>query len=135
MIRFKRKTLKPEFNLTPLIDMVFLLLIFFLLTANFLREEGINVRLPYAKTATTMQKIEELTVYLTANGKIFLEKKPLTLEQLYQIFCHKIGKTNHLMVNIKADKATPIEWVIRVIDRARLAGVRKIFIATERNLK
>ncbi|CAD7771446.1 Biopolymer transport protein ExbD/TolR [Candidatus Methanoperedenaceae archaeon GB50] len=42
MIEFKKKTLKLEFNLTPLIDMVFLLLIFFLLTANFLREEGIR---------------------------------------------------------------------------------------------
>ncbi|RKY43600.1 MAG: biopolymer transporter ExbD [Candidatus Omnitrophota bacterium] len=134
MIRFKRKTLKPQFNLTPLIDMVFLLLIFFLLTANFLREEGVSVRLPYAKTGTITQKTEELTVYLTANGKIFLEKKSLTLEQLYQIFCHKIGKTKHLMVTIKADKATPIEWVVRVMDRARLAGVRKIFIATEREI-
>jgi len=134
MIRFKRKTLKPQFSLTPLIDMVFLLLIFFLLTANFLREEGVSVRLPYAKTGTITQKTEELTVYLTANGKIFLEKKPLTLEQLYQIFCHKIEKTKHLMVTIKADKATPIEWVVRVMDRARLAGVRKIFIATEREI-
>ncbi|CAD7771132.1 MAG: Biopolymer transport protein ExbD/TolR [Candidatus Methanoperedenaceae archaeon GB50] len=135
MIEFKKKTLKLEFNLTPLIDMVFLLLIFFLLTANFLREEGISVRLPYAKTATPIQKTEELTVYLTAKGETFLGKKQVSLEQVYQIFCHKIKETNYLMVTIKADKATPIEWVVRVIDRARLAGVRKIFIVTDRKLK
>jgi biopolymer transport protein ExbD len=133
MIRFKKKTLKPRVRFTPLIDMVFLLLIFFLLTANFLREEGISVRLPTARSASTIQESKELTIYLTAKGEIFLEKRRLNLEQLYQIFCDKTG-ASQLIVTIKADKATPVEWLVKVMDRARLAGVKKILIATEREI-
>jgi len=134
MISFKKKSIKPELNLTPLIDMVFLLLIFFLLTANFLREGGISIRLPTAKTAVLQNGTSEITVFINATGEIFIDRTRMDLSRLYQLFCDKVKQGNKITVVIKADKATPVEWVVKVMDRAKLAGVERLFIATEREI-
>ncbi|MDL1971395.1 MAG: biopolymer transporter ExbD [Candidatus Desulfofervidaceae bacterium] len=133
MISFKRKVIKPSPNLTPLIDMVFLLLIFFLLTANFLRKEGISVHLPAAKSATAHSETNEITVVITANGKMFINQIPMDLDRVYHFFCKKV-RQKKVTVLIKADKSAPVEWVVKVMDRAKLAGVKRIFIATEREI-
>jgi biopolymer transport protein ExbD len=134
MIHLKKKAPKAEINLTPLIDMVFLLLIFFLLTANFLRDEGINVHLPKAKSAITKENSKELTVYLTAKEEIFLEKKRLKLSELYAIFCNKAKGDDKLILIIKADKKAQVEGLIKVMDKAHLSGIKRILIATEREI-
>jgi len=134
MISFKRKVIKPSPNLTPLIDMVFLLLIFFLLTANFLRKEAISVHLPAAKSATVQNETNEITVVITANGKMFINQIPMDLTSIYHLFSEKVKQKQEITIVVKADKATPVEWVIKVIDRAKLAGVKRIFIATEREI-
>ncbi len=134
MISFKRKIIKPSLNLTPLIDMVLLLLIFFLLTANFLRNEGIPINLPAAKSAVLQNEVSEITLVINANGKIFINQIPMDLASIYHFFCEKVKQKQKTTVVIKADKATPVEWVIKVMDRAKLAGIRKVFIATEKEI-
>jgi len=133
MLSFKKKNIKSDLNLTPMIDMVFLLLIFFLLTANFLREEGMSIKLPTSKSSTLKEFPTQITVFINAKGEIFVDKIPTDMSKLYQIFCKKVqhlGK--EVIVVVKADKLTPVEWVVKVMDRASLAGIKKLFIATER---
>ena len=135
MISFKRKIIKPSPNLTPLIDMVFLLLIFFLLTANFLRNEGMSVNLPAAKSATLQNETSEITVIIDKKGRMFVGQKQMDLLGIYHFFYEKVKLGQKVTVVIKADKAAPVEWVIKVMDQAKLAGVRKVFIATEREIE
>ncbi len=135
MISFKGKIIKPSPNLTPLIDMVFLLLIFFLLTANFLRNEGISVNLPAAKSATLQNATSEITVIIDPKGRIFIDQRQMDLAGVYHFFCERVKREQKVTVVIKADKTTPVEWVIKVMDRAKLAGIRKVFIATEREIE
>jgi len=135
MISFKRKIIKPSPNLTPLIDMVFLLLIFFLLTANFLRNEGMSVNLPAAKSATLQNETSEITVIIDKKGRMFVGQTQMDLASIYHFFCEKVKQKQKDTVVIKADKTAPVEWVIKVMDRAKLAGVRKVFIATEREIE
>jgi len=68
-IKYRRK-LDASLNMTPMIDIVFLLLIFFLLTTNFITEEGIKVKLPQAKS-TTAQTQEDITMFISKDWKLF----------------------------------------------------------------
>jgi biopolymer transport protein ExbD len=68
--------------LTSLIDIVFLLLIYFLLTTNFMVDEGINIKQPQAQAAKP-QTEKEITVYVDTDGKAFLENKELALNELF----------------------------------------------------
>ncbi len=113
-----------------MIDMVFLLLIFFLLTANFLRNEGIPINLPEAKTSTISHANHNLIVFVNAQGHIFLNNHQINLVSLYPRLCDLASKI-HPSLMVKADKKAPVEVVIKIMDRARLAGITQIILATQ----
>lgn len=119
------------FNFSSLTDIVMLLLIFFLLTSQFVVQTGVKVKLPGSKNneqVTTSQFI----VTLTQTGGIFLGDEASTIEELGA----KLGilKTNSKEENliIRADKTVPIELVIKVIDAARGSGIEKFTLETEK---
>ncbi len=117
--------------LTPLIDMVFLLLIFFLLTTRFITEEGISVKLPQADS-TTPQIQREITVCVSKDGRIFIGKKEYTLVELYDKLKELIGSDKDKLVVVKADKEVILDKAVKVMDIAKTAGAARLCIATEK---
>ncbi len=120
-----------KISLTPLIDMVFLLIIFFLLTTRFITEEGISVKLPQARS-TTPQTQKEITVYVTKEGRVFIGNRELTLPQLYHELKFLIGSDKNKLVVIKADRNVILNKVVKVMDIAKTAGAARLCIATRK---
>ncbi len=117
--------------LTSLIDIVFLLLIYFLLTTNFMVDEGIQVKLPQAN-ATSPQTEEEITIYVDSTGKVFMDNRAVPLNELFMIVKGKLGEKAGIPVVIKADKSVMLNKAVRVMDVAKAAGADRLILATEK---
>jgi biopolymer transport protein ExbD len=116
-------------DLTPVVDTVFNLLIFFALSLNFAATSGgINVKLPRASSAEPV-KAEELTVNLTADGKIYLNDKVITLEKLSQRLKEKKDKDS--LVIIRADSLVTHGRVVEAMDTVRTNGFSRLAIAVD----
>lgn len=131
--RKKRPPYGVEMPLTSLIDIVFLLLIYFLLTTNFLVDEGIDVKLPQA-SASKPQTEKEITVYVDAEGRAFIENQLVALGDLFQRIKDLVnGDTNRLVV-IKADRSVMLNKAVQVMDVAKAAGAGRLVLATEKEI-
>jgi len=129
--RKKRPRYGVQMPLTSLIDIVFLLLVYFLLTTNFMVNEGIDVKLPQAK-ASRPQRQQEITVSVDAQGRAFLENRELPLNELFQRLREMISVSPDRLVVIKADRSVVLDKAVAVMDVAKAAGAAKVVLATER---
>ena len=117
--------------LTSLIDIVFLLLIYFLLTTNFMVDEGIQVKLPQAN-ATSPQTEKEITIYVDSSGKTFINNRAVPLNEIFTIVKERIGQQAGVPVVIKADKSVILNKAVRVMDVVKAAGADRLVLATEK---
>jgi len=132
MISIKpNRRLSAKLDMTPMIDIVFLLLIFFMLTANFMTQEGIKINLPNAKSITP-QSEEEITVYINSAGKVYLVGRELNYKNLHDKLHSLIKNSNNKLVVVKSDRNVILEKAVRVMDIAKDAGAEKLCIATEK---
>ncbi|MBW1987865.1 MAG: biopolymer transporter ExbD [Deltaproteobacteria bacterium] len=129
--REKRPRYGVQMPLTSLIDIVFLLLVYFLLTTNFMANEGIDVKLPHAKTSRP-QTLQEITVSVDAQGRAFLENRELPLNELFQRLHEMISVSPDRLVVIKADRSVVLDKAVAVMDVAKAAGAARMVLATER---
>lgn len=127
----KRTRLQVQLPLTPLIDIVFLLLIYFLLTTNFLVDEGIKIKLPQAK-ASAPQTEKEITVYVDRQGRAFLGTEDVSLTILFDRLKEMIGGKENKLVVIRADRAVILNKAVKVMDVAKAAGAGRLCLATEK---
>ncbi len=121
-----------EINMTPLIDMVFILLIFFLVTTSFVREAGVEVNRPSARSAQTKEKTN-LLVAVTVAGEIYIDGSRIDIRSLraqIQRFLADLPKGSVVVV---ADKDAATGITIRVLDICRLAGVENISVAAKKD--
>jgi biopolymer transport protein ExbD len=122
---------EPEINMTPLVDMVFILLIFFLVTTSFVRESGVKVDRPVAATAAS-QKKEAMLVGLTADGQIFIDRHQTDIRSVRGMVEHFLASNPGGSVVIVADKESKGGLIIEVLDQARLAGAKDVAVAAKR---
>lgn len=127
----KRTRLQVQLPLTPLIDIVFLLLIYFLLATNFLVDEGIKIKLPQAK-ASAPQTEKEITVYVDRQGRAFLGNEEVSLAMLFDRLKEMIGVRENKLVVIRADRAVILNKAVKVMDVAKAAGAGRLCLATEK---
>ena len=127
----KRKRYKIQAPLTSLIDIVFMLLIYFLLTTNFMVDEGIKVKLPQAKAAAP-QTQQEITIYVDRDGRAFFMDKEISLNILFSELKKMIGADKDRLVVIKADRAVILNKAVKVMDLAKAAGAGRLCLATEK---
>ena len=127
--RERRKRL-PVVNITPLIDVLFILLIFFMVSSTFIEQPNIRLQLPRAAHAD-VTNIERLVVTISKDERIFLGEKPVSLAELSDLLIDAILKTDDRTLVIKADKNVRHGVVVRVIDIAKGAGFEKIVLPTE----
>ena len=112
-------------------DIVFLLLIFFMLTSAFIIEPGIKIRLPKTRTAE-IESRKKIFITVDENKNIYLNKRKVALEKLERELALTVaGKRDEILV-LRADKAVPHGLVVEVLDTARLAGVERLAIASEK---
>jgi biopolymer transport protein ExbD len=133
LVHAKRKVrYRMQMPMTSLIDIVFMLLIYFLLTTNFMVDEGIKIKLPQAKAAAP-QTEETFTVYVNAQGRAFLGEEELSLDRLFDRLKQKIGGRKDQLVVIRADRAVILNKAVKVMDIAKAAGAGRLCLATEKD--
>ncbi len=131
-MEFKRKRYShPYLNVAPLVDVVFLLLLFFMLTSHLVQEPAVRVKLPESKTSSKSERSVP-TVYITSKGDIYYQGKRVLLNKLRAKIQASIKTMEHKSIRIKADRDVKLSLLIRVIDEIKLAGIRDFGIVTVR---
>jgi len=131
-MRFKRRVFleKGNLDIAPLIDVIFLLLIFFMLTSSFIFQPGIKINLPKALTSEVIQR-ENLVIVVTEDSSIYIDDREITDEELASRI--KIAGKKSKPILIKADSRASLGRVVELWDLCRVEGVQKINIATTQN--
>lgn len=137
-MRFKRQS-KILFSLESLAltDIIMNMFIFFFITFSFLatfhksNEGQVDVNLPKAASATPQKEKKGLSVNLTKEGGLFLDKEPTTLEQLKARFQNEKATGAEITVIVRADQEVPHGRVVAVMDLARTEGLNRLAIATQ----
>ena len=131
--RLKRRTeiRKGQLDIAPLIDVVFQLLIFFMLTSNFVFQPGIKVSLPKAITSEVISS-ENVVVTVTGQDLLFLNEKPVTINELMATLKENTGEQKSLL--LKADTNASLGRVVEIWDLCRDLGIPQINIATNQKL-
>ena len=128
-----KKRYAVQMPITPLIDIVFMLLIYFLLTTNFMVDEGIKIKLPQARAAAP-QTEETITVFVDSQGRAFLGEEEISLDKLFDRLKEKIGARQDELVVVRADRAVMLNKAVKVMDIAKAAGAGRLCLATEKEL-
>ena len=121
---------ESRFDLTPLVDVVFLLLIFFMLSTTFIVAPGIKVKLPTSSSTEISREKKEFRVVITKDDKIFVEQKLVSIEELGKYLTKGARESREGMVIIRADERVRHGKVVEVMDVAKTSGFNKLAIAT-----
>lgn len=119
-----------EMNLTPLIDCVFLLLIFFMVTTVFKQPYSMKVDLPEASQAQVVEE-KKLVATITADGRMEINRQPVTLANLEQVLLREKEGTRSLTLVVRTDKETKHRHLLDLFEVAKRVGIEKIPLATE----
>lgn len=121
---------EANIDMTPMLDVVFIMLIFFIVTASFVKEAGIDVNRPEASTAVSKPRANIL-VAISATGEIWINKRKVD-DRAIQANIERLRAENPQgTVVIQADKLATTEKLIKVMDASRAAGVFDVSIATD----
>ncbi len=133
-MRFKRRlqVVKGQLDIAPLIDCVFLLLIFFLLTSNFVFQPGIKINLPKAVTSEVVKE-NTFVITVTSDNRYYLNDAPITFVELKSKLQESSIKDK--IVLIKADRDVSLGKIVSIWDFCRDIGVTQINIATNQEVK
>ena len=119
-----------EKNLTPLIDCVFLLLIFFMVTTVFKQPYRLQVELPQARHARAAEE-KKLVASITADGRMEINREPVDQGDLDQVLLRAKQSTGSLTLILRTDKEAKHKWVLLILAAAKRVGVDTILLATE----
>ena len=119
---------ESKIDITPMLDVVFILLIFFIVTATFIKEAGIEVNRPDAATATVQEKANIL-IAINANDEIWINRRQVDIRQVRPNIERLKAENPQGTVVIQADKDSRNEVLVQVMDASRSAGVYEIAIA------
>ena len=126
--RRDRRDSAPEINLTPMIDMVFILLIFFLVASSFVKEAGIEVNRPVAQTAQTRGR-GTIRIALSETGEIWMERRSIDIRAVRANVERMLAESPEASVVVLADETAHTGLLVQVMDQVRLAGVNDIAVA------
>ena len=125
-----REEEEHEINITPMLDVVFIMLIFFIDTASFVKESGIDVNRPDAQTAVKKEKANIL-VAISENGEIWIDRQRVDPRAVRANIERLHAENPQGTVIIQADKLSRTEVLVQVMDAARQAGVFNVSIAAQ----
>ncbi|MBN2699925.1 MAG: ExbD/TolR family protein [Methylohalobius sp. ZOD2] len=117
-----------DINLTPMLDIIFIMLIFFIVTTSFVKEAGIQVNRPSAQTAERQER-GNIIVAIRPNGEIWIDKRPVDIRAVRAVVARLKAENPLGTVVIAADREAKVNILTRVMDQIRLAGVTDMAIA------
>ncbi|HUG99499.1 MAG TPA: biopolymer transporter ExbD [Gammaproteobacteria bacterium] len=123
---------ESEINITPMLDVVFIMLIFFIVTASFVKEAGIDVNRPDAETAVRQERANIL-IAISENNEIWIDQRMVDPRALRANIERLHAENPEGSVVIQADKKAVTETLVTVMDAARQAGVFNVSIAAQDN--
>ena len=132
-MRFKQRLQiqDAQLEIVPLINCVFLLLIFFLVSSNFISQPGIKINLPKAVTSEVVQK-NTIVITIISDNRFYLNEMPVTLVELKS----KLEKTSNIeAILIKADRDVALSKLVNILDFCREFGIKQVSIATNQEIK
>lgn len=118
-------------DVTPLIDIIFQLVLFFMVSTTFVTSPGIQVDLPRSSAQTVLQEKQDVNVWITDDGAVYLDDKPVDLAALRAAFREAVARDPNTVVVVKADQNVGHGRVVMVMDLARSMGLARLAIATE----
>ncbi|KZX58960.1 biopolymer transporter ExbD [Halioglobus sp. HI00S01] len=122
---------EAELDMTPMLDIVFIMLIFFIVTTSFVKESGVTVNSPQAETASA-QESANIFIAITASGEVWVDRRPVDLRSVRAIVARLHADNPEGSVIIQADEASSTRMLVEVMDQVRLAGVQGIAIAADK---
>ena len=130
-MKFPAKTSKrPNIHLTALIDIVFLLLIFFLLTSSFVSEQGIKIILPEVSNQSR-DILPEASVKIDSDGRFYYQGFEIDEETLFVLLKEHFQQSKNNRIAIQADRRVAYDKVVQVIDMAKSAGAADFLLVNE----
>ena len=131
----RQKREEPRIDLTPMVDVVFLLLIFFMISTTFVESPGLSIKLPESSAETVDREPKEIKIYLSKEGDIYHKDKKVSLDEFKQVLAEHGAQAEQTTFMLLADKDAKHGKVVRLMDLARDAGYLKLAIATEQKKK
>jgi biopolymer transport protein ExbD/biopolymer transport protein TolR len=131
MAFLKKENEGPRVDLTPMVDVVFLLLIFFMISTTFIETPGLSIKLPESSAQTVDREPRELKIFLSSEGEIFYREKRISLQEFKTLLRDYQDDAAQTTFMLLADKDARHGIVVSLMDQARDAGFLKLAIATE----
>lgn len=119
-----------DIDITPMLDIVFIMLIFFIVTTSFVKESGVTVSRPSAQTAEE-KKGSNILVAIRANGEIWIDRRAVDVRAVRPNIERMKAENPEGAVIIQADEFSPTGLLVKVMDQVRLAGISNISISAE----
>jgi biopolymer transport protein ExbD len=128
LISEKKK--KVLLNITPLVDVLLILIVFFVVTSTFMEQPGIKLELPKSQTAD-LQRIEKAILIVSEDSKLFFRNKEISLQELPSILSDAMQESIDKSLIVSADKVVHHGLIVSIMDIARQNGVEKLVVSTE----
>ena len=122
---------ETELDMTPMLDIVFIMLIFFIVTTSFVKESGVTVSTPQADTAA-QQENANIFIAITESGEVWVDRRPVDPRSVRAIVARLHADNPEGSVIIQADENAATGMLVEVMDQVRLAGVEGIAIAADK---
>ena len=128
--RRKREEEDSEINITPMMDIVFIMLIFFIVTTSFIKETGIDPNRPEAETASRSE-LGNILIAISPSDQIWMNKNPIELQAVRILMEAAHAENPESSVVIVADELASTGIVIDIMDQIRLSGIAKVSISAQ----
>lgn len=119
-------------NITPLIDIVFLLLVFFMLTSHFVQDDALNIQLPETESGERLDEKKSIEIVINAEGQWLYRERVFSGDDLYLALQQDLSEREDKRVRIRGDKSSDLDSAVTLLDVARRAGATGVDIITER---
>ena len=130
--KFKKNREESEINITPMLDIVFIMLIFFIVTTSFVKEISIDVNRPTKSPIKEQKKSEVISVRISGEGQIFVQDRLITLDAVRANIESSLALKPEATVVVVSDREADAGFLVKVIDQSRLAGARNVSLASKK---
>jgi biopolymer transport protein ExbD len=125
---------ETELDMTPMLDIVFIMLIFFIVTTSFVKESGVTVSSPSAETAS-QQENANIFIAITETGEVWIDRRPVDPRAVRAIVARMHADNPEGSVIIQSDEEAATRMLVDVMDQVRLAGIEQIAIAADKKIE
>ena len=130
--KFKKNREESEINITPMLDIGFIMLIFFIVTTSFVKEISIDVNRPTKSPIKEQKKSEVISVRISGEGQIFVQDRLITLDAVRANIESNLALKPQATVVVVSDREADAGFLVKVIDQSRLAGARNVSLAAQK---